>query len=135
VLKDELVLIASPDHPIVKKGKVGVRDLAGESFIAHTVTSQSRQKVVEAFRTSDTPLRIVMEVAMIETIKKLVAMKLGLAFIPEMSVQDEVQRGELVRVPVEGFQYERTLWLARRKTDSHSHAAQEFADMVLQKKN
>jgi hypothetical protein len=50
-----------------------------------------------------------------------------------MSVQDEMQRQELVRITVEGFQYERTLWLVRRKTDSHSHAAQEFAEMVLRK--
>ena len=49
VMKDELVLIASPDIRC-KKGTVNVRDLGGESFIAHTVTSQSRQKVVEAFR-------------------------------------------------------------------------------------
>ena len=131
VMKDELVLISSPDHPVAKKSKVNVRDLGGESFIAHTVTSQSRQKVVEAFRSSDTPLRIVMEVAMIETIKKLIAMKLGIGFVPEMSVQDEIQRGELVRVPIEGFQYERTLYLARRRTDAHSHAAREFADTVF----
>ena len=131
VMKDELVLIASPDHPAAKKGKVSVRDLGGESFIAHTVTSQSRQKVVEAFRSSDTPLRIVMEVAMIETIKKLVAMRLGIAFVPEMSVQDEIQRGELVRVPIAGFQYERILYLARRRTDAHSHAAREFAETVF----
>jgi DNA-binding transcriptional LysR family regulator len=131
VMSDELILIASPEHALAKKAKLTVKDLGNESFIAHTVTSQSRQKVVEAFRTSDTPLRIVMEVAMIETIKKLVSMKLGIAFVPEMSVQDEIHRGELVRVQVEGFQYERTLWLARRRTDSHSHAAQEFADMVF----
>ena len=131
VMKDELVLIASPDHPFAKKSKVTVRELGGQPFIAHTVTSQSRQKVVEAFRSTDTPLRIVMEVAMIETIKKLVAMKLGLAFIPEMSVQDETQRGELVRVRVEGFQYERTLYLARRRRTAHSHAAREFAAMVF----
>jgi len=131
VMKDELVLIAAPDHPVGKKGKISVRDLGGESFIAHTVTSLSRQKVVEAFRSSDTPLRIVMEVAMIETIKKLVAMKLGIAFVPEMSVQDEIQRGELVRVPVEGFQYERVLYLARRRTDAHSHASREFAETVF----
>jgi DNA-binding transcriptional LysR family regulator len=131
IMKDELVLIASPDHPLAKKGKVSLRDLGSESFIAHTVTSQSRQKVVEAFRSSETPLRIVMEVAMIETIKKLVVAKLGLAFVPEMSVQDEVQRGELVRVAVEGFQYERTLYLARRRTEAHSHAAREFAETVF----
>jgi DNA-binding transcriptional LysR family regulator len=131
IMKDELVLIASPDQPLAKKKGIGVRDLGNESFIAHTVTSQSRLKVVEAFRSTDTPLRIVMEVAMIETIKKLVAMKLGLAFVPEMSVQDEIQRGELVRIPVEGFRYERTLYLARRLTEAHSHAAREFAETVF----
>jgi DNA-binding transcriptional LysR family regulator len=131
IMKDELVLIASPDHSLAKKGKVSLRELGSESFIAHTVTSQSRQKVVEAFRSSETPLRIVMEVAMIETIKKLVVAKLGLAFVPEMSVQDEIQRGELVRVAVEGFQYERTLYLARRRTQAHSHAAREFAETVF----
>src|SRR6188474_1068016 len=119
VMKDELVLIASPEHPVAKKGKVDIRDLGNELFIAHTVTSQSRQKVVEAFRSSETPLRIVMEVAMLETIKELVAMKLGLAFVPEMSVQDEIQRGELVRIEVDGFQYERTLYLARRRSQAH----------------
>ena len=131
VMKDELILIASPDHPIAARRGVHVKDLGAESFIAHTVTSQSRQKVVEAFRSTETPLRIVMEVAMIETIKKLVVMKLGIAFVPEMSVQDEIQSGELVRLSVEGFQYERTLYLARRRTDSHSHAAQEFAAIAF----
>jgi DNA-binding transcriptional LysR family regulator len=72
-----------------------------------------------------------MEVAMIETIKKLVAAGLGLAFVPEMSVQDEIQRGELVKITVEGFQYERTLYLARRRSQAHSHAAREFAETVF----
>jgi DNA-binding transcriptional LysR family regulator len=131
IMKDALVLIANPEHPLAKKGRVNLRELGSESFIAHTVTSQSRHHVVEAFRSSDTPLRIVMEVAMIETIKELVAMKLGLAFVPEMSVQDEIRHGELVRVAVDGFQYERTLYLARRRSEAHSHAAREFAETVF----
>jgi len=131
IMKDALVLIGSPEHPLANKGRASLRELGSESFIAHTVTSQSRQKVVEAFRSSETPLRIVMEVAMLETIKELVAMKLGLAFVPEMSVQDEIQRGELVRIEVDGFQYERTLYLARRRSQAHSHAAREFAETVF----
>jgi DNA-binding transcriptional LysR family regulator len=137
VMKDELALVVYPGHAFAKKDGVGIRELGGEAFIAHTVTSPSRQKVVEAFRSTDTPLKIVMEVAMIETIKKLIAMKLGIAFVPEMSVQDEIQRGELIRVRVDGFQYERTLWLARRRAGAHSNAARAFAETVLaaQKKN
>jgi DNA-binding transcriptional LysR family regulator len=130
VMNDELILIASPEHPLAKKSSVRIPDLGNEAFIAHTVTSASRHKVVEAFRSSDTPLRIVMEVALIETIKKLIAMKLGIGFVPEMCVQDEIERGELVRIPLEDFKYQRTVWLARRRTEAHSHAAEEFANIV-----
>jgi DNA-binding transcriptional LysR family regulator len=126
VMNDELVLVTSPDHPLTKKRNVNFADLASEAFIAHTVASPSRHKVIEAFRASKTPLNIVMEVAMIETIKKLIAMNLGIGFIPRMCVQDEIRRGELTCVALEGFQYQRTLWLARRRTDSHSHAANAF---------
>jgi DNA-binding transcriptional LysR family regulator len=81
----------------------------------------------------NTPLNIVMEVAMIETIKKLIAMNLGIGFIPQMCVHDEIRRGELARIAFDGFQYQRTLWLARRRTDSHSHAANAFAKMAFSK--
>jgi DNA-binding transcriptional LysR family regulator len=56
---------------------------------------------------------------------------LGIAIVPEMSVHEEIQRGEQVRIPVDGLQYERTLYLARRRTDTHSHASREFAEMVF----
>jgi len=131
VMKDALILVAGPEHPLSKRSAVHICDLGDELFIAHTVTSASRHRVVEAFRTTGTPLRIVMEVAMIETIKKLIAMNLGIGFVPEMCVQDEIARGELVRIPVEDFQYERTLWLARRRTEAHSQAAQEFVNTLL----
>lgn len=133
VMNDELILVASPVHALAGKKKVKLSDLGSESFIAHTVASPSRHKVIEAFRASNTPLNIVMEVAMIETIKKLIAMNLGIGFVPEMCVQDEIRRGELVRMPLEGFLYQRTLWLARRRTDSHSHAADAFAKIAFSK--
>src|SRR5262245_9873239 len=131
VMKDELILVASPESPVARRTNVRIGDLGNEAFIAHTVTSASRHKVVEAFRSCDTPLRIVMEVAMIETIKKLIAMNLGIGFVPEMCVRDEIDRGELIRIPVQGFEYQRTLWLAKRRTDTHSHAAREFANTIL----
>src|SRR6185295_3718515 len=107
LMNDELVLVASPVHALAKKKRVVFADLGNEAFIAHTVTSPSRHKVIEAFRASNTPLNIVMEVAMIETIKKLIAMNLGIGFIPEMCVQDEIRRHELVRLGFREFQYQR----------------------------
>jgi DNA-binding transcriptional LysR family regulator len=127
VMRDELMLIAPPGHPLHGRPSIGIADLRDFSFIAHSVPVPSRQKVIEAFRMTETPLNISMEVSTLDTIKKLVALNLGLAFIPGLCVQDELARQELIRVPLHDFQFERTLWMVRRRTESHSHAAKEFA--------
>jgi DNA-binding transcriptional LysR family regulator len=132
VMRDELVLIVNSEHALASRNTVQIRDLADQSFIAHYVSAPSRQKVIDAFRNAETPLNISMEVSMLETIKKLVAMDLGIAFVPELCVSEELQRGELVKVRLEDFRYERTLWMMRRRSDSHSHAANEFTTVVAQ---
>ncbi len=130
MMRDELVLIASPQHALASRERVHIRDLGSANFIAHNARSPSREKVIEAFRRFQTPLNITIEIATIETVKRFVAMNMGLAFVPQMCVQEEVERGELLVVPVEGFRYERTLWAVRRRTDAHSHAAQAFMAVI-----
>lgn len=130
IMRDELVLIASPKHALAGREQVHIRDLGSATFIAHNVRSPSREKVIEAFRRFQTPLNITIEIATIETIKRFVAMNLGLAFVPGMCVREEVERGELVVIAVEGFRHERTLWAVRRRTDAHSHAAQAFMQVI-----
>ena len=130
IRRDELVLIASPQHRLAGRERVHIRELGDESFIAHNVRSPSRDKVIEAFRRFQIPLNITIEIATIETIKRFVAMNLGLAFTPRMCVQEDVERGELAVIAVEGFRYERTLWAVRRRTDAHSHAAQAFLEII-----
>jgi len=130
VRSDELVLVVNPEHALTKCASIHIRDLGKEQFIAHNVRSTSRDKVVEVFQRGGVALNIRMEVSSIETIKKLVGMNLGIAFLPRMCVEDELKRGEIVRVPVDDFSYSRTLWLARRRTGAHSHASDEFTKTV-----
>lgn len=130
IMRDELVLISSPRHRLAECDRVHIKDLGTESFIAHNVRSSSRDSVIEAFRQHETPLNISIEIATIETIKKFVTKDLGLAFVPSMCVQEEVERGDIARIPVEGFSYARTLWMVRRRTDTHSHAASAFLKLI-----
>jgi DNA-binding transcriptional LysR family regulator len=130
IMRDELVLIASPRHKLATRDRVHLRELGGEGFIAHNVRSPSRDKVIETFRRFQTPLNITIEIATIETIKRFVAMNLGLAFAPRMCVQEDVERGDLAIIAVEGFRYERTLWAVRRRTDAHSHAVRAFLEII-----
>jgi DNA-binding transcriptional LysR family regulator len=130
IMRDELVFVVSPRHRLAGGERVQIRDLGAESFIAHNVRSPAREKVIETFRRFQTPLNITIEITTIETIKRFVAMNLGVAFVPLMCVREECERGELVVVPIEGFRHERTLWAVRRRTDAHSHAVQAFMRVI-----
>jgi DNA-binding transcriptional LysR family regulator len=130
MMNDPLVLITSTSHPLCSKRGVHIRDLGNEQFIAHSVRTPSRTRVVEAFEKFNTPLRISMEVSSLEIIKRLVAMGPGVGFVPLMCVREETERGEIARIPVEGFEHERSLWMIRRKAHAHTFSAQEFAKLV-----
>jgi len=132
VLKDELVLIMSPKHPLAGRSAVKVKDLGKESFVAHNVKSGSRLKVIEAFARQHTPLNIAIELATIETIKRFVQKRVGLAFVPRMCVREELERGVLASVPVRGLTHNRILWAAHRRGSSFSPAAAAFLKVLKQ---
>ena len=122
ILDDRLVLILNLDHPLAERESVAIKELGNESFVAHNVKSGSRHKVVETFAQHHTPLNIALELATVETIKRFVQLKIGLAFVPHMCVAEELARGTLATVPVEGLSYLRTLW----------HAAAAFLEVLHQ---
>ena len=130
VLRDELVLILSPSHPLAAREALSVPELGGEPFLAHNVKTGSRLKVIETFARTGTPLRITLELATIETIKRFVQKEVGLAFVPRMCVTEELERGTLATVPVRGLSYTRTLWVAYRPGAQHSHAANAFLGLL-----
>lgn len=132
VLKDELVLIMSPRHPLARRSAVKVKELANEPFVAHNVNSGSRVKVIETFARQHTPLNITLELATIETIKRFVQKRVGLAFVPRMCVREELARGVLVSVPVRGLTHNRTLWAAYRRGIHLSPAAAAFLNLLRQ---
>ena len=134
VLNDELVLIMSPKHHLANRSSVKIKELGKEAFIAHNVKSGSRLKVIEAFARQNTPLNITLELATIETIKRFVQKRVGLAFAPRMCVREELERGVLVTVPVRGLKYTRTLWAAHRRGFSFSPAAAAFLEILKQHK-
>ena len=130
LLKDELVLIMHPDHPLAKRAAVTVEELGKESFVAHNVKTGSRQRVIEAFAQHRTPLNITLELATIETIKRFVQLKIGLGFVPRMCVAEELERGSLAAVPVQDLTYKRTLWVTHRREMTFSHAAAAFLEVL-----
>lgn len=130
VLRDRLVMIVSPNHRFAHRNRVKISELGEESIIAEGPSSVWHVKVVEAFAQSRTPLNIAVDNAPIESIKRMVALNLGVGFVPLMCVRDDVMRGELAIVDIEGFDHERTLWAARRRRVSPCHSERAFLQII-----
>lgn len=126
VYLDELVFVVPPKHPLASAGQVSIRQLGAESFVAHIVSSPYREKVIQAFKRHKTPLHMDIELPTLQAIKRFVAMGNGVAFLPEISVDSELSRGELVRIHVREVRLHRKLRLVYRKSASLSHAARAF---------
>jgi DNA-binding transcriptional LysR family regulator len=123
---DELVLVVPPRHPLATAHQVSIRQLGAESFVAHNVSSPYREKVLQTFQKYKTPLHMDVELPTLQAIKQFVALGNGVALVPEISVETEVARGELVRVPVRELRIQRKLRLIYRKGAGLSHAARAF---------
>jgi DNA-binding transcriptional LysR family regulator len=126
VYLDELVFVVPPSHPLASAAEISIRQLGAESFVAHIVSSPYREKVIQLFKTHKTPLHMDLELPTLQAIKQFVAMGNGVAFVPEISVETELARGELVRIPVKELQLKRKLRLIYRRDANLSHAARAF---------
>src|SRR2546429_1759130 len=123
VYLDELIFVVPPSHPLARVQQVSIRQLGAESFVAHIVSSPYREKVIQAFKRHKTPLHMDIELPTLQAIKRFVAMGNGVALLPEISVENELARGELVRIPVRELQLHRKLRLGNRNAAALPHSA------------
>jgi len=126
ILKDELTLVVPPKHVLAKKKEVEIEELGKENFIAHIVESPFRRKVIELFAKHHTPLNMPIEMPTIESIKRFVQMGMGVAIVPRMCVNWEVERGLLKELKLRQLNMPRHLYIISRRGARLPHAATEF---------
>jgi DNA-binding transcriptional LysR family regulator len=130
VYTDSVTFVVDPGHPLARQRKVSIRELGAQNFIAHTVASPLRQRVIDTFARYQTPLNMGVELPSLEAIKRFVARGNGVALVPGLTVQPELARGELVQVAVPELRIARRLWLVHRSRAKLSHAGTAFLEIV-----
>lgn len=129
-LRDSLVLVVWRGHRLAKHREVDITELGEETFVAHIVESPYRQRVVQMFAKHHVPLRMDIELPTIESIKRFVEMKRGVAIVPRMCVEREVDRGDLCEVRLKQMRIQRHLYLVYRQDRPLSAAAQELVNIL-----
>ena len=130
IYADHLAFIVSPKHRLAGRKKLSIQELGEETFIAHNVAGPYRRRVIETFQHHRVPLNMAIELPTIETIRRLVQLNLGVAFLPGMCVQQEIEQGALIEIPVAEVQMERKIRLIYPSQRQLSHAGQAFLEVL-----
>ena len=130
VRREELVVIAKPNHRLATRRQISVKDLRDEYLIVQGTRSVLRERIVQALRASKIPFNFGVENVGIEAIKRMVINGLGVGFVPTMCVSEEVVNGELVALKVADLRTDWNISLVWRKDHSLSRIAREFVDII-----
>ena len=130
IYTDHLALVVSPRHRLAKRSEVSISELGMETFIAHNVVSPYRDAVLREFQRRKVPLNMDVEMPTVETIRKMVQRNEGVAFLPKMCVEQELEQRSLCEVSVEEMKMERKIHLVYPERRALSHAAKAFLELV-----
>ena len=115
VLREELLLVTTPTHPLARRRKVTPRDLDGQPFVLFEVGSATRKVIDQFFATEKIEPTIVMDTENVEIIKAMVKTGMGIGIVPYQSVAREVRAGQFFCARVDGHELVReTGWVYAR---------------------
>jgi DNA-binding transcriptional LysR family regulator len=130
IYTDHLAFIVSPQHRLARRKTVSIGELGMETFIAHNVVSPYREVLVREFQRLKVPLNRDVEMPTIEGIRKLVQQNEGVAFLPRMCVEQEIEQGVVREVRVSELRLERKIHLVHPAHRTLSHAARAFLALL-----
>ncbi|KID05998.2 DNA-binding transcriptional regulator YeiE [Hafnia alvei] len=123
--QDELVVFAAPDHPLLQ-APVTLDALAQAPWILREAGSGTRE-VVEHILLSHLPhFDLVMELGNSEAIKHAVRYGIGISCLSRRVIEEQLQTGVLVEVPVPLPRLNRALYLIHHRQKHMSKALERF---------
>jgi LysR family transcriptional regulator, low CO2-responsive transcriptional regulator len=128
--RDELVVIAPPQHPLAKLKSAPICEVAKFPLVMPKA-GHTRDALEDLFHENKLKPQYAMELDSSELLKRFVAADVGVGFIARSNVQEDVQAKVLVAIPMAEAPIRRDLALVFRKDKALSRAALAFIDTTV----
>lgn len=111
-LREEMVLVTAPGHPLSKMRPVPADELGKHPLILYESGSNTRRVLDEFFLEEKLAVRVAMETENVEIIKAMVSHGLGVSIIPFAAAAKDVKAGRLSYSRLRGRKlYRETGWV------------------------
>jgi DNA-binding transcriptional LysR family regulator len=131
--RDELVIIAPPQHALAKMKSATVAEVAKFPLVMPKA-GHTRDALEDLFHERKLKPRITMELDSSELLKRFIAADAGVGFIARSNVAEDVRANALIAIPLSDAQIRRDLALVFRKDKALSRAALAFIDIAVKLK-
>ncbi len=128
--RDELVVIAPPQHPLAKLKAVTLADVTQYPLVVPKA-GHTRDSLENLFNERRLKARYSMELDSSELLKRFVAVDVGVGFIARSNVIEDVKADVLRAMSISDAQIRRDLALVFRKDKALSRAALAFIDIAV----
>ena len=125
---DPFYLVCRHDHPLAKKRKIKVADLAGHELIHLAPATSVRQHVDQLLRGVGVR-HAGLEVEHLATVAGLVEQGLGISLVPELTLF-QFRSLDLVAIPLDSQAVVRPILIVQQKERALSHAAQGMLALI-----
>lgn len=98
--EEEVVLFASPRHPLSEKESINFSELAGQLIIMKEEGSSTHHLVRRAFEKRGIAPNVLVETSNVGFIKEMVEKGEGVAFLVRSAIQEELAKGLFKVVPI-----------------------------------
>lgn len=135
VARDRLVVVVAPGHPWARRRRIDAAELAATRLVQREPTSGTRT-ALEAALSAHAPMAApLLELSTTSAVRAAAAAGAGPAVLSRLAVGDDLERGRLVEIPVQGADLTRLLravWPSHRRLNGPAqdllHIATTAAD-------
>ncbi|ACL69302.1 LysR family transcriptional regulator [Halothermothrix orenii] len=127
---DQLYLMCSSKHSWSHKRKINSEELKGEDFIIREKGSGTRETIENIMRKHSIKYHVTHVFNNIEAIKRAIISNLGVSILPEICVKEELKKGLLVKVDIQGIEFKRKFSIIYHKDKYRSQLFNNFVNHI-----
>ncbi len=130
-LEERMLLACSPDHPFAHVPEVAVADLKSQSLVAFAPNLRIRHEIDRYLRQLGITMQIAAEFDNIDSVKHAMEVNSAVAFLPEPTVQEEIESGALIALNCPWLKLSRPLGLIQRRNSTLGRTARGVIELIV----
>ncbi len=129
-IRDKICIVCGVDNPLVKE-QIDIERLSREVWFLDESATVARVRGMQLLQSVGIAPSQTISMGTLGAIKRATATGYGISILPFMAIDAELERGELVELKLQGWDFERNYWVIRRADEELAPLPANFLEFML----